>query len=119
MNEEDAVIAYFREQRKDSDRRCQLCQDDGRSDEANFEKIESSVIQLFQTVYEASLKQGDAAHQRTFMQEQLQRIPMHWQRAYQLAANHDDPKKMLYESIKIKTAQRICQALQEYWEESR
>lgn len=117
MNAKAQIRAYFDEQLEASARRYQLCYEDGREDEANFEKIAGSVIHIFQTLYEISLKQGDHKSQQRFMLKQFQQISSPWRCAYQQAKDYDDSVKMLHESIKIRTAEQLCQTLQKIWEE--
>ena len=114
---EASIINYFIKQIEEKKKQSTLCYEDGRADEANLEKIAGSVLTLFQTVYEASLKQDDRMSQQAFMLDQLQQIPNHWRQSYQVAKQHDDAVKMLYESIKIETAKQIQETFIRYWGE--
>lgn len=84
-------------------------QEDGYSDEADFEKIRANVYDIFKTVLSAAAKQSGQGPSGAwdFLKKKLEEIPSNWSAAYEKAKQHDDVKSMHIESIKLDVAQDI------------
>lgn len=119
MNEKkNKFIAWLSSQITACERRREKLLADDRSDESDFEKIKANIYDIFRTVFTASLKtnnnDGDAA--KRFFLLKLEEIPANWKAAYDRAEQHDDPRKMQTESIKLEAAQEIRTAFEQIWE---
>lgn len=88
--------------------RATALQDDGRRDEANFEKVRCNVFDICKTIY-AALQRNDAQQLTQRYPEKLNGLCASWQAAYDKAKAHDDVQRMMIEEIKLKTLNAIRQ----------
>lgn len=89
-----------------------------RKDEANFEKVQANVYDIFRTVLAAAANTcaGDPEAMQRFFLQKAEKIPSNWAAAYHKAEQHHDTVRMRIEQIKLETAEEIRNAFAEIWE---
>lgn len=93
--------------------------DDGRTDEAVFERIKENVYDIFRKVLFAACKNSneDADAARCFFLQKLEQIASDWKVSYEKAKEHDDAVKAQIEEIKLCAAGEIRENFVMIWEE--
>jgi len=84
--------------------RREMLEQDGREDEANFEKIRANVFGIFRTVSGVAEQQPEPL---LFFRKKLQEIPENWRRAEEKAKQHGADDQASIEAIKLAAADRI------------
>ncbi len=94
--------------------------EDQRTDEAVFEKVEANVYEIFRTVLEVGTKVcgEEEGAVKAFLLTKLDEIPGNWEKAYELAKQHDDAQKMKIEGVKLDAAKQIRTTIEQIWEET-
>ncbi|MBR6766711.1 MAG: hypothetical protein IKM02_02040 [Clostridia bacterium] len=93
---------------------------DGRSDEADFEKVRANIFDVFRTVLSAGTKacSGDLSRAKQFFEEKTVQIPSNWETAYEKAKQHNDTARMHIEQIKLDAVREIRETFSMLGEES-
>lgn len=99
-------------------RRNQELNEDGRADEAVFEKIRSNIYDVFRTVLSVAVKtgSGDENAVKTFFTQRAEQIPAGWAAALEKAKEHNDTVRIQTEQIKLDTVHEIREAFARIWE---
>ncbi len=110
--------SYFEQQIALCGRRNQELLADGRTDEADFEKVKANIYDIFRTVLSAAVNtgKGDPDAVRHFYVQKAEQIPASWATAYEKAKEHNDPVKMRLEQIKLDTIREIRERFAKIWE---
>ena len=92
--------------------------EDGRMDEAVFEKVKSNIYDVFHTVLSVAVKAGkeDADAVKTFFVQRSEQIPAGWAAALEKAREHNDTVRMRTEQIKLDTIHEIREEFDRIWE---
>ena len=92
--------------------------EDGRTDEAIFEKIKANIYDVFRTVLSVAVKTGkeDADAVQTFFVQRTEQIPAGWATAFEKAKEYNDPVRMQTEQIKLDTINEIKEKFAKVWE---
>ena len=92
--------------------------EDGRSDEAVFEKIKANIYDVFRTVLSVAVKtgNGDPDAVKDFFSRRAEQIPAGWAVALEKAGEHNDTVRMRTEQIKLDTVYEIREAFAKIWE---
>ena len=92
--------------------------EDGRSDEAIFEKVKANIYDVFRTVFSVAVKTGggDADTVHAFFVKRAEQIPAGWVAALEKAREHDDTVRMQTEQVKLDTVQEIREKFAKIWE---
>lgn len=94
----------------------QALQQEGRTDEAVFQRIRANVFELSQAVLGAACKQGSDRAAAFFLQR-MEQIPANWEAARARAAEHGDTVQQHLEQLKLDAAAEIRAAFQQIWSE--
>ncbi len=99
-------------------KRSQELNDDGRADEAVFEKVKANIYDVFRTVLSVAVKtgNGDANAVRNFFVQRAEQIPAGWSSALEKAREHQDIIRMQTEQIKLDTIDEIRKEFTKVWE---
>ena len=113
-----AMNAWFEEKIARCGRRNQELHEDGREDEAVFEKVKANIYDIFRTVLSVAVKtgSGDADAVKDFFVRRTEQIPVGWAAAREKAKEHQDVTRMQTEQIKLDTIQEIREAFARIWE---
>lgn len=92
--------------------------EDGRSDEAIFEKVKANIYDVFRTVLSVAKKtgNGDADAVKSFFTQRAEQIPAGWAAALEKAKEHSDTVRMRTEQIKLDTVHEIREEFTRIWE---
>lgn len=104
-------LAYFERKTAECSAKHQQLRQDGREDEAVFEKIRLNVFDVFRTVFQA----GNGSEE--FFRVRLEQIPSGWSGAKAAAEAHGDSHKAHIEAVKLEAVQEIRLAFRRIWEE--
>lgn len=93
--------------------------EEGRFDEAVFEKVEGNVFEIFKTVLDAGVKicGNDWDKLEMFFRGKLDQIPENWRVSLQKAESNGDLAKAHLERIKLDVSEEIRSKLDEIWGE--
>ena len=96
----------------------QKLNEEGRTDEAVFEKVKANIYDIFRTVLSVAVKTGygDADAVKTFFVRRAEQIPAGWAAALEKARNHQDTVRMHTEQIKLDTIHEIRETFAKFWE---
>ena len=99
-------------------KRNQELNEDGRTDEAVFEKVKANIYDVFRTVLSVAVKtgSGDADAVRSFFEQRAEQIPAAWAAALEKAGEHDDTVRMRTEQIKLDAVHEIRAEFAKIWE---
>ena len=92
--------------------------EDGRTDEAIFEKVKANIYDVFRTVLSVAVKtgNGDADAVKTFFVQRAEQIPASWSAALEKAKEHNDTVRMQTEQIKLDAINEIKEEFAKIWE---
>ena len=92
--------------------------EDGRTDEAIFEKVKANIYDVFRTVLSVAGKtgNGDADAVKSFFTQRAEQIPAAWATALEKAKEHNDTVRMRTEQIKLDTVHEIREEFAKIWE---
>ena len=110
--------SWFEEKIAQCSKHNQELNEDGRTDEAIFEKVKANIYDVFRTVFSVAVKtgKGDAGAVKTFFIERAEQIPASWAAALEKAKEHNDTVRMQTEQIKLDTVQEIREKFTKIWE---
>jgi len=93
---------------------------EGRTDEANFEKVRANIFDVFRTVLSAAMKaaKGDSQAAKRFFEEKMAQIPANWESAFEKAKLHNDTVRMHIEQIKLDAIREIRETFSRIVEEA-
>ena len=99
-------------------KRNQELNEDGRTDEAIFEKVKANIYDVFRTVLSVAVKtgNGDADAVKTFFVQRAEQIPAGWSAALEKAKEHNDTVRMQTEQIKLDAINEIKEEFAKIWE---
>ncbi len=99
-------------------RRNQELNENGRTDEAIFEKVKANIYDVFRTVLSVAVKtgNGDSDAVKTFFVQRAEQIPAGWAAALEKAKEHHDTVRMQTEQIKLDTIFEIREEFARIWE---
>ena len=99
-------------------KRNQELNEDGRTDEAVFEKVKANIYDVFRTVLSVAVKtgKGDPDTVKSFFVQRAEQIPAGWAAALEKAKAHHDAVRMQTEQIKLDTVQEIREKFAKIWE---
>ena len=101
-------MTYFEEKIALCSKKQQELIADGRTDEANFEKIRANVYDIFRTVYTAGKRaEKEADSVKAYFLARMEQIPQNWAAALEKAKLHGDARTVQIETIKLETANEI------------
>lgn len=112
--------AYFAAQTARCAQREKALLADDRGDEANFEKIQANVYDIFRTILSVAQQEsgGDEAAARRFFAAKLKTIPANWYAAYTQAESHGDAVRAQIERVKLDALREIEAQFAAEWEET-
>lgn len=102
---------------------CDRCRseliDDGREDEADFQKIQANVYDISKTILAVAVKtQGhDAEAVKTFFLKKTEQLLSNWVLSGEAAMTHGDAERICVENIKLEAIQKIRKVFMQVWEE--
>ena len=85
----------------------QLLKEDQRKDEANHAKIQMNIYQIFQTIFQVTIKKSKVEEVEQDFLAQLERIPQSWEKALENARLHQDVEREFIENLKFQMRDRI------------
>ena len=90
-------------------KRNQELNEDGRADEAIFEKVKANIYDVFRTVLSVAVKTGNGNPDavQTFFVQRAEQIPAGWAAALEKAKAHHDIARIQTEQIKLDTRSEI------------
>lgn len=99
-------------------KRNQELNEDGRADEAIFEKVKANIYDVFRTVLSVAVKtgNGDEDAVKDFFVQRAEQIPAGWAAALEKAREHNDIARMQTEQIKLDTIHEIRDEFARIWE---
>ena len=99
-------------------KRNQELNEDGRADEAIFEKVKANIYDVFRTVLSVAVKtgNGDEDAVKDFFVQRAEQIPAEWGAALEKAREHNDIARMQTEQIKLDTIHEIRDEFARIWE---
>lgn len=86
----------------------------GRQDEADFEKIRANIYGIFETVLGVSA-QKEEREAVCFFAQKLDEIPRNWSAALEKAQVHGDWERERIESLKLETQREIRAQFEALW----
>ena len=112
--------SWFEEKIAQCSKHNQELNEDGRTDEAIFEKVKVNIYDVFRTVFSVAVKTGggDADTVHAFFVKRAEQIPAGWAAALEKAREHDDTVRMQTEQVKLDTIQEIREEFAKVWEGS-
>ena len=110
--------SWFEEKIAQCGRRNQELNEDGRADEAIFEKVKANIYDVFRTVLSVAVKTGNGNPDavQTFFVQRAEQIPAAWATALEKAKEHNDTVRMRTEQIKLDTVHEIREEFAKIWE---
>ena len=101
--------SWFEEKIAQCGRRNQELNEDGRADEAIFEKVKANIYDVFRTVLSVAVKTGNGNPDavQTFFVQRAEQIPAGWAAALEKAKAHHDIARIQTEQIKLDTISEI------------
>lgn len=114
------TASYFMDQINGCKALARKLEQDDRTDEAVFAKIQMNVYDIFNTVFSAGRKVTGENGQKLveFFLTKLQQIPENWHTALTVARQHDETEKAHIETIKLETVAQIQEEFCRIWEVS-
>ncbi len=88
----------------------QLLKADQRKDEADHVKIQMNIYQIFQTIFQVTVKKSKEEDQINDFLAQLTRIPESWEKALSNARQHQDTEREFIETLKFQMRDEIREA---------
>ena len=85
----------------------QLLKEDQRKDEANHAKIQMNIYQIFQTIFQVTIKKSKEEEVEQDFLAQLERIPQSWEKALESARMHQDVEREFIENLKFQMRDQI------------
>lgn len=109
---------WFDEKTALCSKRNQELNEDGRADEAIFEKVKANIYDVFRTVLSVAVKtgNGDEDAVKGFFVQRAEQIPAGWGAALEKAREHNDIARMQTEQIKLDTIHEIRAEFARIWE---
>ena len=109
---------WFDEKTALCSKRNQELNEDGRADEAIFEKVKANIYDVFRTVLSVAVKtgNGDEDAVKDFFVQRAEQIPAGWAAALEKAREHNDIARMQTEQIKLDTIHEIRDEFARIWE---
>ena len=109
---------WFDEKTALCSKRNQELNEDGRADEAIFEKVKANIYDVFRTVLSVAVKtgNGDEDAVKGFFVQRAEQIPAEWGAALEKAREHNDIARMQTEQIKLDTIHEIRAEFARIWE---
>ena len=109
---------WFDEKTALCSKRNQELNEDGRADEAIFEKVKANIYDVFRTVLSVAGKtgNGNADAVKSFFTQRAEQIPAAWAAALEKAKEHNDTVRMRTEQIKLDTVHEIREEFAKIWE---
>ena len=109
---------WFDEKTALCSKRNQELNEDGRADEAIFEKVKANIYDVFRTVLSVAVKtgNGDEDAVKGFFVQRAEQIPAGWAAALEKAREHNDIARMQTEQIKLDTIHEIRDEFARIWE---
>ena len=109
---------WFDEKTALCSKRNQELNEDGRADEAIFEKVKANIYDVFRTVLSVAVKtgNGDEDAVKGFFVQRAEQIPAGWAAALEKAREHNDIARMQTEQIKLDTIHEIRAEFARIWE---
>ena len=109
---------WFDEKTAMCSKRNQELNEDGRADEAIFEKVKANIYDVFRTVLSVAVKtgNGDEDAVKDFFVQRAEQIPAGWAAALEKAREHNDIARMQTEQIKLDTIHEIRDEFARIWE---
>ncbi|MGF7142885.1 hypothetical protein HNQ56_001307 [Anaerotaenia torta] len=115
----EAVFSYFDGRIEECSRQRNALLDDGRKDEAVFEKIRANVYDIFKSVFTVALKSAKGTNDpeavQKFYLQKMEELPSAWRDSYKKAEQFGDVEKLHIESIKLETLEEIRSSMKEIW----
>lgn len=110
--------SWFEEKIALCGKRNQELNEDGRDDEAIFEKVKANIYDVFRTVLSVAVKtgKGDPDTVKSFFVQRAEQIPAGWAAALEKAKEHNDTVRMQTEQIKLDTIHEIREEFAKIWE---
>ena len=110
--------SWFEEKIAQCGRRNQELNEDGRADEAIFEKVKANIYDVFRTVFSVAVQtgNGDEDAVKSFFVQRAEQIPAGWAAALEKAREHNDIARMQTEQIKLDTIHEIRDEFARIWE---
>ena len=98
---------YLSTQYEELEKSEQLLKADQRKDEANHAKIQMNIYQIFQTIFQVTIKKNKEEEVEQDFLAQLERIPQSWEKALENARLHQDVEREFIENLKFQMRDRI------------
>ena len=109
---------WFNEKTEMCSKRNRELNEDGRADEAIFEKVKANIYDVFCTVLSVAVRtaNGDEDAVKGFFVQRAEQIPAGWAAALEKAREHNDIARMQTEQIKLDTIHEIRDEFARIWE---
>ena len=85
----------------------QVLKADERKDEANHVRIQMNIYQIFQTIFQVTIKKSKEEEVEQDFLAQLERIPQSWEKALENARLHQDVEREFIENLKFQMRDQI------------
>lgn len=100
-------LNYLSNQYEELVKQEQVLKADERKDEANHVRIQMNIYQIFQTIFQVTVKKSKEEDQVKDFLAQLTRIPESWEKALNNAKQHQDTEREFIETLKFQMRDQI------------
>lgn len=106
-NKQQEFINYLTSQYEELAKKEKTLRMDQRKDEANHVRVQMNIVQIFQTVFQVSLKKANGNSVKENFLDQLEKIPESWEKALENARAHQNVEQELIENLKFQMRDSI------------
>jgi len=114
---QETMLTFFDEKIATCGRKAEMLAEDGRSDEAVFERIRANIFDIFRKMLRVGIRQsgGDGGAVKSFFLEKLEQIPGSWHDSRDKAEQHSDVEKLQIENVKLEAVKEIRDEFERIW----